>query len=233
MYHIVLYGTTAVSVIVFFILQFTGMKANYGKLSNNTKYKVSARLGWSIMESPSVIIFTLYYIQYQKHLLLYFMFAVHYINRSLIYPFRAKGRDMPVETVFQAFAFNLINGYLIGTSVMNKTSEINLIGVPIFFIGFLINFYSDEILMKLRKPGDTNYYIPKGFLFDYVSSPNYLGEIIEWIGFAIASQCDGPYCFALVTVCNLLPRAKQNHEWYLNKFKEYPKNRRIIIPFIY
>ncbi|KAJ3276158.1 hypothetical protein HDV01_005606 [Terramyces sp. JEL0728] len=194
---------------------------------------MSSHLGWSIMESPSVVIFTLYYIAYQKHFLLYCMFAIHYINRSMIYPFRTKGRDMPIETVAQAFTFNLINGYLIGASVMNKTTEINYAGVVLFFIGFLINFYSDEILMKLRKPGDTNYYIPTGFLFEYVSSPNYLGEVIEWIGFAIACQCEGPYCFALVTICNLLPRAKQNHEWYLRKFKEYPTNRRAIIPFVY
>jgi hypothetical protein len=39
--------------------------------------------------------------------------------------------------------------------------------------------------------------------------------------------------FALWTACNLIPRAKVTHEWYLNKFDDYPKERRALIPFIY
>ena len=58
-------------------------------------------------------------------------------------------------------------------------------GMIIFFTGFIINISSDNILFKLRKDGKGEYSIPNGKLFNYISCPNYLGEILEWLGWAI------------------------------------------------
>jgi hypothetical protein len=59
------------------------------------------------------------------------------------------------------------------------------------------------------------YHIPKGGLFEYVSCPHYLGEIIEWIGFYIASGGTiATMSFVLWTCSNLIPRALATHEWY-------------------
>ena len=38
--------------------------------------------------------------------------------------------------------------------------------------------------------------------------------------------------FFLWTVCNLFPRAISNHNWYQNKFEDYPKERKAVIPNI-
>ena len=57
-------------------------------------------------------------------------------------------------------------------------------GIIIFFIGAYINIKSDEILFSLRKE-NSGYKIPKTFMYKYISCPNYFGEIIEWLGFAI------------------------------------------------
>ena len=54
----------------------------------------------------------------------------------------------------------------------------------IFIAGFLINYISDNILIKIKKENDC-YKIPTGSLYQYISCPNYLGEIIEWFGFFI------------------------------------------------
>jgi len=70
-------------------------------------------------------------------------------------------------------------------------------------------------------------------MFEYISGANFFGEIIEWLGFAIACWTLGGWAFALMTACNIGPRAYHHHCWYLEKFKEtYPKNRKAIIPFI-
>ena len=45
---------------------------------------------------------------------------------------------------------------------------------------------SDQLLVNLRKPGETGYKIPVGGLFDYVTGANFFGEIVEWTGFALA-----------------------------------------------
>jgi ABC-type uncharacterized transport system YnjBCD permease subunit len=38
--------------------------------------------------------------------------------------------------------------------------------------------------------------------------------------------------FALWVIANLLPRAFTHHQWYKEKFENYPKNRKAIIPGI-
>ena len=72
-------------------------------------------------------------------------------------------------------------------------------------------------------------------MFTYVSGANFLGEIIEWMGFAIA--CNGAIpavTFAFSTFFNIAPRAVSHHDWYLQKFEDYHKlGRKRLIPFVY
>ena len=74
--------------------------------------------------------------------------------------------------------------------------------------------------------------MPFGGLFKYVSCPNHLGEIIEWIGFAILSWSLPTFAFALWTIANLLPRAIQHHDWYHNHLEDYPKDRKAVFPYL-
>ena len=58
----------------------------------------------------------------------------------------------------------------------------------------------------------------------------FFGEIIEWIGWAIMTWSLSGFIFALWTIFNLLPRALKHHSWYKDKFSDYPKDRKAIIP---
>jgi hypothetical protein len=60
-----------------------------------------------------------------------------------------------------------------------------------------------------------------------------LGEILIWIGWAIATWSLAGLSFAAWTIANLLPRAKAHHEWYHKKFPEYPPERKALIPGIW
>lgn len=63
---------------------------------------------------------------------------------------------------------------------------------------------------------------------------NFLGEIIEWIGFAVTVGGLPAISFAVWTASNIGPRAVAHHQWYQNKFGDkYPKNRKALIPFIF
>ena len=96
----------------------------------------------------------------------------------------------------------------------------------------IINIKSDDILFALRDDGSTGYKIPRGGLFEKVSCPNYLGEIIEWTGWAIATWSLAGATFAIWTVCNLAPRALAHHKWYKEEFEEYPEDRKALVPFL-
>ena len=57
-----------------------------------------------------------------------------------------------------------------------------------------------------------------------VACPHYLGECVEWTGFAVATRTRAGWAFAFWTFANLMPRARAAYrEWYRGKFKsEYP-----------
>jgi steroid 5-alpha reductase family enzyme len=88
------------------------------------------------------------------------------------------------------------------------------IGVSLFLIGLYINIDSDNRLIKLRtisSKSKSNYKIPRGGIFEYVSAANYFGECVEWSGFALASWSLPALAFSLFTWANIGPRAYHHH----------------------
>jgi 3-oxo-5-alpha-steroid 4-dehydrogenase 1 len=151
------------------------------------------------------------------------------------------GKPMPVGVTLLAFLWCVCNGFLQGASlcVLHRYDAAWLrtpnfvVGASLFAYGFLANLRADAILRSLRRPGETGYRIPRGGLFEYVSSANYLAEIIEWLGFALATSNAAGWAFFVFTLANLVPRALAHHRWYQAKFKdEYPRFRRAIVPFV-
>jgi len=146
--------------------------------------------------------------------------------------------------VLSAIFFNLINaglnGYYLSELATAEQYNLNWLkswnfisGVALFFTGMYINIRSDNMLIRLRKPGETGYKIPKGFLFDFVSSPNLFSEIIQWTGFALMAWNLPAFTFMFWTIANLVPRAKNHHDWYVKQFPEYPVQRKIVFPFVF
>ena len=223
-------------------------KAPYGRhISEKWGLQIDNKWGWFFMELPAVLIPLIYiYINRDSiHSVSVFIlgfYILHYINRVFIFPFRlkTKGKKIPILIALFAAIFNLINGSIMGhyfTSIshldVNWFTDIRfIIGVVIFFSGMYINHRSDTILINLRKPGETGYKIPKGFLFNKISCPNHFGEIVEWIGFAILSWSLPGLVFVIWTMANLVPRSLNHHDWYKDNFREYPKDRKAVIPFV-
>lgn len=211
---------------------------------------IDNKLGWVIMESPSLLIM-LYFLLNGKFSfsnyswVLFVLWILHYANRSFIYPIRIKStpKKMPVLIVINAIVFNImnagLNGYYLGELSNTNydshwlTSWNFIVGLVLFLSGAFINNKADTILINLRAPGESGYKIPKGFLFDYISSPNLFGEIIEWGGFALMAWNLPALTFLIWTFANLVPRAKNHHDWYLRNFEDYPKDRKIIFPFLF
>eukprot|EP00002_Diphylleia_rotans_P017019 TRINITY_DN3303_c0_g4_i1.p1 TRINITY_DN3303_c0_g4~~TRINITY_DN3303_c0_g4_i1.p1 ORF type:complete len:333 (+),score=56.44 TRINITY_DN3303_c0_g4_i1:33-1001(+) len=209
---------------------------------------------WSVHDDLSTLqskLLTLLTALGTRRLVLIALWSLHYINRSFIFPLRMKysvqgkqanGAQMPIMVVLSAVFFNIMNGYVNGRSAFGlapsyafESSNTQFyIGVAMFLFGFAVNNHSDAVLRSLRGPGESGYKIPNRGFYKYVSNANYFGEIVEWLGYSIASNSPAGVLFFLATCANLVPRAISNHKWYLEKFREtYPRDRRIIIPYIY
>jgi len=240
-----IYIWIAIAVVLFPIQLF--ISAPYGRHTKTTwGPMISNKLGWILMEGWALVAFWSVYIVYFSYnsYSLFFagLYTFHYINRSFIFPLRTntKGKEMPLMIALSAMLFNSVNASSIGYFLSNVTVyPVNyflqwnfLIGLPLFIFGFYGNYKSDDILIKLRKPGETGYKIPKGFLFRYISCPNHFCEMLEWFGFMLLVWNLAGVSFFIWTVSNLLPRALHHHKWYLQNFADYPKDRKAVFPFV-
>jgi 3-oxo-5-alpha-steroid 4-dehydrogenase 1 len=170
------------------------------------------------------------------------LWLLHYGYRTLVFPalMRPSGSSFPVLLVGTAIGFNLLNGFNNGTALIANGDDGSAVGTlhfafgaTIFLAGFGVHSQSDRIIRRLRKPGESGYRIPEGGLFRWVGSPQYLGEIIQWTGWAIMTWSLAGLAFALFTACNLVPRAISNDRWYHRTFTDYPATRRVLIPRIF
>jgi protein-S-isoprenylcysteine O-methyltransferase Ste14 len=207
---------------------------------------LSDRLGWIIMEAPAALLFLMYFLigEERRSLVAWaflFLWESHYVHRGFIYPLRLRGPDrrMPASVVAIGLLFNGVNGYLNGrylfTLYQGYPSEWFgdirfLIGLALFIGGYAINRQSDLTLRGLRQPGESTYKIPYGGFFRWVSCPNYLGEITEWVGWAVLTWSLPGLAFAVWTMANLAPRARSHHRWYRENFPEYPAERKALVP---
>ena len=205
------------------------------------------RTAWVLMELPALFVIVALVLasparQSPQAWVPLLFWSFHYGYRTFVFPalMRPSDRTFPAQLVLFAIAFNFLNGYnnagaliAAGTADAPLISLHFMIGAAVFVAGFAIHFQSDRIIRNLRHPGEKGYAVPRGGLYRWVSSPAYLGEIIQWTGWAILTWSLAGVAFALFTFCNLAPRAVSNHRWYLETFENYPRQRRILSPGVF
>ncbi|XP_056326614.1 3-oxo-5-alpha-steroid 4-dehydrogenase 2b [Danio aesculapii] len=222
--------------------------AAYGRYvdTSGSSMMVPARLAWFLQEIPALLVPLLLMMTTDgnhdtgKHLMLW-TFCLHYFQRSCIYSLLTKGRPYPFNIMLTGVVVCSINGFLQAHYLLHCATFHNtwfsdaclLTGLIIFFLGMGINIHSDHILRSLRNPGEISYKIPRGGMFEYVSGANFFGEIVEWLGYAVATWSLPTFAFAFFTICFIGPRAYHHHKFYNEKFKDFPRSRRSLIPFIF
>ncbi|MCC7072698.1 MAG: DUF1295 domain-containing protein [Deltaproteobacteria bacterium] len=211
--------------------------------------QVPAIPAWIGMELVSLLLFQALFFSGARHddparWVFWALFTAHYTHRALVYPLlsRMAGTTMPLSVMLMAVTFNTVNGGANGWGLFHGDAVYGerwlsdprfIIGVALFVGGMALNLHADAVLRALRKPGETGYRIPFGGAYRFISAPNYLGEILEWIGFAVATWSLPALGFAAWTIANLAPRARAHHRWYHATFPDYPPERRALIPFVW
>ncbi len=207
---------------------------------------VPARVGWIVMESPACLFFLAVYLTGPHRfdlvpVVLLGLWQLHYVQRTFVFPLLMRpGGRMPILVMLLAIVFNLLNGYVnaywvatLGRYPASWLADPRFLGGAVLFLGgYAVNLASDRILRGLRGPGETGYRIPRGGLYRWVSCPNYLGEIVEWFGWALATWSPAGLAFAVYTTANLAPRAVHHHRWYHERFPDYPPQRRALVPYL-
>jgi 3-oxo-5-alpha-steroid 4-dehydrogenase 1 len=206
------------------------------------------KLAWVLMEAPSPVFFSLFFLTGTNavtvtSIVFLVMWEAHYIHRAFLYPFGLRGgRNMPATVVAIGITFNLMNAYLNGRWLFHFSPGYGngwlgdprfIAGTALFIIGYFINRQADLALRALREGGGAGYRVSNSYFYRLVSSPNYLGEILIWTGWAVATWSPAGLAFAVWTVANLAPRARSNHQWYRDTFPDYPPERKALVPKVW
>jgi very-long-chain enoyl-CoA reductase len=108
--------------------------------------------------------------------------------------------------MFAAYVAYFVNHPLYTAPAFSQT----VVALTVALVCQLANYKCHVILANLRPPGSSDYVIPKGFLFEWITCPNYTAEICGWIAFSVATQCGAAGIFTAVG-------AGQMAQWALGK----------------
>ncbi|XP_075152581.1 polyprenal reductase [Haematobia irritans] len=132
-----------------------------------------------------------------------------------------------------------VAGSLPSTFSFKKITVLQYACLFLFHFSWTQQYKSNMILVNLRKDSKTGkietekHLLPTGGFFDFVSSPHMLFEVLMY--FALMGILANSFTWKLVVAwvfSNQLMNALLTHQWYKENFKNYPKHRKALIPFI-
>eukprot|EP00210_Caulerpa_lentillifera_P001732 g1663.t1 len=92
------------------------------------------------------------------------------------------------------------------------------------------NLYCHVLQRRLRGPGEKDYKIPHGFLFEYITCANYTMEIAGWLLFSVATQTLTSFLFTLAGAIQMAQWAAGKHK-RLVKVKQESTKMEIVFGF--
>jgi len=226
----------------------------YGRFGSTARgVNLNPKLGWWLMEIPATVVFAIFNLTGPRRfdampLVLAAIWLLHYGNRGWFFPLSirqvpGKRSSFNISVLAAGMMITSMHGYLNGSFFSHDykhqygtdwlTNPRFLVGVIVYLGGFILLVWSESIVRNLRDkktPGTTEYKIPYGGGFRFVTSPAYLGELIAWAGFALLTWSLAGVAIFLITAGNLVPRAFATHKWYREKFPDYPAKRKALIP---
>ncbi|XP_078618385.1 very-long-chain enoyl-CoA reductase-like [Branchiostoma floridae x Branchiostoma japonicum] len=182
------------------------------------------------------------------------LWCFHYMRRfvEVLFVHEYK-RKMGFVECFGAQIYYWVFGFWVGLSLRPDMGYINtylplfIVGSLLFFVGEVGNGVSHLQLRSLRSNKNNHllyqtksqHVVPRGLMFELVSCPHYLFEIISWIGFSLATWALSVIAFLAASVLTLCIYSYQKHKAYRAEFdgaegrELYPPNRKALIPFVF
>ncbi|SPO03971.1 related to TSC13 - required for elongation of VLCFA moiety of sphingolipids [Cephalotrichum gorgonifer] len=166
----------------------------------------------------------------------------HFVKRELetLFVHKFSNSTMPVFNIFRNSAFywifyGLVSAYAIysPTSLAATADEplVDLVGTVIFVLAELANGSVHLHLSSLRSRGGTERKIPTGLGFSLVTCPNYMFEVIAWVGAVIATRSWGLALSVALGITYMAAWAKGKERAYRKEFPDkYKKKRYVMLP---
>ena len=171
------------------------------------------------------------------------MVAVHFLKREYetLFVHQFSANSMPIFNLF------LNSGHYWGLSGLIAALDIyapfsgaartptpgvlEILGTAIFVFGEISNLIVHIHLSSLRRPGSTERAVPYGYGFGIVTCPNYMFEIIAWVGAILATRSWGFAIYLAAGIWYMEAWARGKEAAYRREFPDtYKKKRYGVIP---
>lgn len=152
---------------------------------------------------------------------------------------------MPARNIFKNSAhYWILAGFNIAywvfrpdasAATREPNSTLLYLGLALFVFGELANLNSHLVLRDLRRPGTMERGIPSGFGFGLVTCPNYLFEVIAWIGVYLVSGLSWSVLFFIVVGgAQMMSWAAKKERRYRKEFGDkYKRKSFVMLPGIF
>ena len=201
---------------------------------------ISTRTGMVILYATPLITLVISALPYLPkptviQVLVFASVFIHFAKRVLESLFLHKySGPIGIFTTIMIASFYSLAAFMIGylnREPLRSMDVWSYLGIALFVIGFISNFYQHKVLADLRKDS-LEYKIPRGGLFEYVVCPHYLFEVITWLGSFLLSRHLGAMLVLVFIIAYLSARSLRTLAWYREKFTDFPVNRKGIFPFV-
>lgn len=176
--------------------------------------------------------------------LAFWMIAAHFVKREVetLWVHHFSASTMPFSNIFRNSAFYwLLAGLACGVFIYHPNSyaalstnrAVDAFGLVIYLFGEISNAITHLHLASLRPKGSTRRAIPTGYGFGIVTCPNYMFEVIAWIGIITVTRSFMVVIFICTGIYYMQLWGRQKERQYREEFGEkYRKKRFVMLPGI-
>jgi very-long-chain enoyl-CoA reductase len=173
------------------------------------------------------------------------MIVGHFVKREFetLFVHKFSANTMPWFNIFKNSAhYWLLSGVLCAYFLYSPTSLtatadnkiVDAVGFALFLFAEINNGLVHLYLSSLRSTGGTERKIPVGYSFSLVTCPNYMFELLAWLGVIIVSRNWAVLLFAAVGGAQMAAWAKEKERAYRKEFGDkYKKKRYVILPGLF
>ncbi|GAW13122.1 hypothetical protein ANO14919_025000 [Xylariales sp. No.14919] len=175
----------------------------------------------------------------------FLMIMAHFVKRELevLFVHKFSANTMPAAFIVRNSFFYWVFAGLLGALEIYApfspaaqageflSSPLHAVGLALYVFGELCNANVHWYLSSLRKPGETARKIPTGLGFGLVTCPNYMFEIIAWIGVILVTRSPSLVVFITIGSYFMYIWGWGKEKAYRKQFGDkYKKKRSVILP---
>jgi hypothetical protein len=191
-------------------------------------FSVSCKTNY-LMAYLTGVILNLWLMQYHSTWIM-ILFQIHLFRRLWETLFVTKFSTVK-QIRLPLFVFAITFYIFVPLTLFQQSDHLQGLSIFLFLFGNLVQYQSHVILAQLRHHQE--YSIPHGAWFEYSTNPHYFAEILIYLSFYLSSDGFSFLPCLLFVIINLVSSSIDSYDWYVEKFKEFPRDRNILIPGLF